>query len=234
MGGDGRTGVRSIEGASCAETSALLAFATALAVEDVTGADGNTRSTAPTSAELTSSRLSDRAPVSAAPRDVSLIASTRIQRDDHGSGLALGASALFRRGLVVVGVLGDLGGSRYQGYWALGPAAGLAAKPFSWARVDILGMVGANAYFAVSPSERASSDAKAVLPVVGARVRASVQLSNVVFGLEGLIETNVGSAMRRYVVNESFDDPPANREGTFSIGTARVAVGIVLGTTLEL
>ena len=226
---NGRTGVRAVDATSCVEASSLLAFATALAIGDDAVSEPARRHPIEDVARTAVPTPTAR-PLR---RDVSIRVAFRWANDEQGSGLSPGVSLLLRRGLLLVGAVGDVGVAPAQTHWDVGAAVGIAMNPFAWSRVELLGIFGADAYSVRRSGAYGERDAKGLLPFAGARVRATVEVANVAIGVEGLAEANLGSVSRTYPRTESREGVSPSPAETISIGTARVATGLVIGTTFD-
>jgi hypothetical protein len=229
-------GVRIVDADSCLEATGLLAFAAALAIEGGGGSRPN-ESAILASASNPEATAEPSAPALGSPlrQSVSTTAALVAAANPHGSGGAVGVAALYRRELLVVGAVADLGVLPSTSFWSLCAAGGVSTNLLSWLRVDVLGAAGVDAYARASPpDESGSSNANALLPLVGARLRATVEVANVAIGLAAAAETDLGSATRSYTLYPSSVGPSTNQQARFSLGGPRATAGIVLGTTFDL
>ena len=221
----GRTATREIDGSTCTEVSGLLAFASALAiVPDASRAPPEPASEAPprpAPAEAPASARPD--PPTATRSDLSLTLSSLLLSDNAGPGLAIAASVLYRRGLFVAGVIGDVG-LAVPSWLGGGPAVGLSAPTPSWLRLELLGHGGVHSYVNTYTDESRHS-----LPFIGGRARASFALANVLVGLEGIAEKDFGDVR---LVDPAA--PDQRRAVTRPSSAARIGGGLFVGGSLDL
>lgn len=169
--------------------------------------------------------------------------------DGHSGGIAVGAEVIHRRGLLVVGLVGDYGTTVITAYtyWGGGAALGVSAPVPSWLRLDLLGVAGAHSYSHVGalafPGSMAAfgyfSDegSRAVLPFAGARLRSSVEVGaskRFAIGLEALGETDLARVARSYETTSlslGYRDVSTSRR---TVGTERFSATLTLGGSFDL
>lgn len=230
---DGSAGVRDVEGADCAEVSERLVFATALAVEEADPPP-------PAVAERKESLDGRPTPTSEARHDVTLGLVGGVATDSYATLPLLGVDVFYRRGLLLMGVIGNVGlslGDLYT-YWGGGPAFGISVPSPPWLRVDLLGVAGLHSYSHVplqANDGRSHTDVGATLPFAGARARIGTVLGPFVIGVEGLLETDIGTTTKTYDVVLWGQPSTTTQSRAVAIGgSKRYAAGIYFGTSFDL
>lgn len=180
-------------------------------------------------------------------RDVSFGVRPGVFYDGHGAGITAGADVLYRRGLVVLGVVGETAAAAFlmpYRYAGGGGAVGVSAPTASWLRADLLYVMGAHAYSGVGGTPPwtamhlyAESPSSATLPFAGARLRVSANLGSSArfqIGVEALAETDFVRVRRNYQITEWSLFHQERRTATRTVGTERVGAALVLGGAFDL
>jgi len=171
--------------------------------------------------------------------------------DGQGGGVSLGGELLHRRGLLIVGAVGEWGASVFNAYkyWGGGGALGVSAPSPSWLRLDLLGVAGAYSYdnvgalpflsagLAAAGGYITDQGSRAMLPFAGARLRSSLELGGAnrfSLGLEAAAEADLTHATRTYESSNLGFGQRRDYVNQRTVGTERFAAGLTLGGSFDL
>jgi len=222
---------RTIEAETCEDVTRALALAVSLA-----NVAPEAPASAPASLLLPTLSVRPREDALAPPRspaaDVLVAFGASLLADsENRSGAALDVKVVYRRGLLGLGGLAEVGSAVFDySYAGVGPMAGIFAPGPKWLRAGLLGTAGVHAYWGVDGVGwfGGCPCGSGALPFTGLRGMLGVDVAFVHVGLQAFADADLGR------VQGSLVDPDTGARSPYSAGTFRFGGGLALGPKVGL